>query len=62
MNLTTAHTPYLRRHIDLSLTASDLCQRMPAHLRPTPTTDLRRNHDYRPSTHVGLGRHRPLQP
>jgi len=38
MNLTTAHTPYLRRHIDLSLTASDLCQRMPARLRPTPTT------------------------
>lgn len=35
---------YRRRHIDLSLTASDLCPRMPAHLcahpRPTPLTDL----------------------
>jgi len=38
MNLTKVHTPYLRRHIDLSLTASDLCQRMPARLRPTPRT------------------------
>src|SRR5664280_2644590 len=62
MNLTTAHTPYLRRHIDLSLTASDLCQRMPGSVRPTPLTDLRSNHDSRPSTHVGLRRHRPVRP
>lgn len=60
MNLATAHTPYLRRHIDLSLTASDLCQRMPACLRSTLTTDLRRNYDSRPGTHVGLSRHRPV--
>ena len=62
MNLTTDHKPYLRRHIDLSLTASDLCQRMPALFRPTPLTDLRSNHDSRPRTHPGFGRHRPVQP
>ena len=62
MNLTTDHKPYLRRHIDLSLTASDLCQRMPALFRPTPLTDLRSNHDSRPSTHPGFGRHRPVHP
>jgi hypothetical protein len=59
MNLTTAHMPYLRRHIDLSLTASDLCQRMPAGPRPTPVTALRRNNDPR-DTHIRLSRHRPV--
>jgi len=41
MSPTTALTPYRRRHIDLLLTASDLCPRMPAHLRtrPRPTPD-----------------------
>jgi hypothetical protein len=60
--LTTTHTPYLRRHIDLSLTACDLCQRMPADLHPTPITYLRRDHDLRTNTHIGLGRHRLVQP
>jgi hypothetical protein len=36
MNLTTAHTPYLRRHIDLSLTASDLCRANAS--KPSPDT------------------------
>ena len=61
-NLTAGHTPYLRRHIDLSLTASDLCPRMPASIRPTSLTDFRSTHDSRTSTHPGLGRHRPVQP
>lgn len=62
MNLTTANTPYLRRHIDLSLTASDLCLRMLPGVRPTSLTDFRSTHDSRTSTHPGLGRYRPVQP
>jgi len=42
MSPTTALTAYRRLHIDLLLTASGLCPRMPAHLcacpRPTPLT------------------------
>lgn len=61
-SLATELTAYRRRHIDLSLTASDLCQRMLESVRPTPITDLRSNHDSRTSTHPGFGRHRPVQP
>jgi hypothetical protein len=36
MSPITEHTPYLRLHIDVSLSASDLCPRMPSLIRPTP--------------------------
>jgi hypothetical protein len=36
MSTATDLMAYRRRHIDLSLTASDLCQRMPAYLCASP--------------------------
>jgi hypothetical protein len=60
MSPATELTAYRRRHIDLSLTARDLCQRMPAHpcasRRPTPLIDFRSTHDPRTCTHVGFTR------
>jgi hypothetical protein len=66
MTLATALTAYRLSHIDLSLTASDLCQRMPPHLcapaRPTPLNDLRSTREPRLPSHIGLPRNRPVQP
>jgi hypothetical protein len=36
MNPITEHTPFLRLHVDLPLSASDRCTRMPALIRPAP--------------------------